>query len=114
MCGIAGILKVTGQPPDLAGLRRMLGMIRHRGPDEFGLYLDDHIGLGSARLSIIDLAGGQQPISNEDETLWIVFNGEIFNFLELRSQLLKKGHTFSTQSDTEVLLHLFEDFGPDM
>ncbi len=91
----------------------MLGMIRHRGPDEFGIYLDQMAALGSARLSIIDLSTGQQPICNEDGSLWIVFNGEIFNYLELRPELESKGHRFTTTSDTEVLLHLFEEFGPE-
>jgi asparagine synthase (glutamine-hydrolysing) len=92
-------------------LRRMLGTIRHRGPDEFGIYRDEHVGLGNARLSIIDLSGGQQPIGNEDSTLWIVFNGEIFNYLELRADLEARGHRFSTHTDTEVILHLYEDHG---
>ena len=90
----------------------MLAMIRHRGPDEFGIYLDGPAGLGNARLSIIDLSGGQQPISNEDGTLWIVFNGEIFNYVELRPELESRGHRFATHSDTEVLLHAYEEFGP--
>lgn len=112
MCGIAGILNsVPSDPPDEGILRRMLGTIRHRGPDEFGLYLGDDVGLGSARLSIVDLAGGQQPISNEDGTLWIVFNGEIFNYVELRAELEGRGHRFATHTDTEVIVHLFEDFG---
>lgn len=112
MCGIAGILHRAEDDSVHEGqIRRMLGMIRHRGPDEFGIYLGDKIGLGSARLSIIDLSGGQQPISNEDGTLWIVFNGEIFNYIELRRELETRGHYFITQSDTEALLHLYEDFG---
>jgi asparagine synthase (glutamine-hydrolysing) len=90
----------------------MLGMIRHRGPDQFGIYVDHAVGLGSARLSIIDLEGGQQPIANEDESLWIVFNGEIFNFLDLRAGLKAVGHRFRTKTDTEVLLHLYGDLGP--
>jgi len=90
----------------------MLGIIRHRGPDEFGIYLDQAVGLGSARLSIIDLSTGQQPIPNEDCTLWIVFNGEIYNYLELRDELERAGHRFSTHSDTEVIVHLYEDLGP--
>jgi len=90
----------------------MLAMIRHRGPDQFGIYRDNQVGLGSARLSIIDLAGGQQPISNEDETVWIVFNGEIFNYIELRPGLEAKGHRFATASDTEVIIHLYEEYGP--
>lgn len=94
-------------------IRQMLGMIRHRGPDEFGILLDGPAGLGNARLSIIDLSGGQQPISNEDGTLWIVFNGEIFNYVERRPDLEARGHRFTTSSDTEVLLHLYEEYGAD-
>jgi len=90
----------------------MLGTIRHRGPDEFGIYLGRDVALGNARLSIVDLSGGQQPIGNEDGSLWIVFNGEIFNHVELRAELEARGHTFSTHCDTEVILHLFEDYGP--
>lgn len=93
-------------------LRQMLSLLRHRGPDEFGLLLDHEAGLGNARLSIIDLAGGSQPIANEDESLWIVFNGEIFNYLELRAELEPRGHCFRTTTDTEVILHLFEEYGP--
>lgn len=94
-------------------MRQMLALLRHRGPDQFGIFLDQGVGLGSARLSIIDLSSGQQPIGNEDGTLWIVFNGEIFNYVELRPQLEARGHQFSTNSDTEVILHLYEDYGPD-
>ena len=113
MCGIAGIFNLETRDPVAEGtLRQMLGMIRHRGPDEFGIYLDGPVGLGSARLSIIDLSGGQQPISNEDGNLWIVFNGEIFNYVELRPELEARGHRFTTTSDTEVLLHLYEEYGP--
>jgi len=113
MCGITGILNVDrADAPAEGALRKMLAMIRHRGPDEFGIYLDRAVGLGSARLSIIDLGGGQQPISNEDGTLWIVFNGEIFNYVELRPELEALGHCFATNSDTEVLLHLYEEYGP--
>ena len=113
MCGIAGTLNLReAPPPDETTLRRMLAAVRHRGPDEFGIYLDGEAGLGSARLSIIDLSGGQQPIANEDETLWIVLNGEIFNYIELRPELEARGHRFRTRSDTEVLLHLFEEYGP--
>jgi asparagine synthase (glutamine-hydrolysing) len=114
MCGIVGILNLTtAHPIEEARLRQMLAMIRHRGPDQFGIYLDHRVGLGSARLSIIDLKTGQQPLANEDETLWIVFNGEIFNYIELRARLEMRGHRFATSTDTEVILHLYEDFGPD-
>lgn len=114
MCGIAGTLNLRqASPIREVDLRRMLAMIRHRGPDQFGIYLDDHVGLGNARLSILDLEGGQQPITNEDASLWIVFNGEIFNYLELRPPLEARGHRFATHTDTEVLLHLYEEYGPD-
>jgi asparagine synthase (glutamine-hydrolysing) len=93
-------------------LRQMLALLRHRGPDEFGILLDGEAGLGSARLSIIDLSGGSQPIQNEDESLWVVFNGEIFNYIELRAELEPRGHRFRTSSDTEVILHLYEEYGP--
>ena len=109
MCGIAGYLNLRNdEPPSALMLRQMLAMIRHRGPDQFGIYLDDEIGMGNARLSIVDLASGQQPIGSEDERFWIVYNGEIFNHRELRSELETKGHRFETHCDTEVFLHLYE------
>lgn len=114
MCGIVGVLNLREpQPVSESVLRQMLGMIRHRGPDEFGIYQDEWASLGNARLSIIDLSGGQQPISNEDDSLWIVFNGEIFNYPELQADLKRRGHRFKTQCDTEVILHLYEEYGPD-
>jgi asparagine synthase (glutamine-hydrolysing) len=113
MCGIVGTLDSSGEhPPDVGLLKRMLGIIRHRGPDEFGLYVDQRAGIGCARLSIVDLSTGQQPIPNEDKSLWIVFNGEIYNHPELRVELEQAGHRFSTRSDTEVILHLYEEMGP--
>jgi asparagine synthase (glutamine-hydrolysing) len=112
MCGIAGIVDLRGgSPPARAALERMLGALSHRGPDEFGLYRDRSAGLAHSRLSIIDLAGGQQPLSNEDGSLWIVFNGEIFNYLELRDDLERRGHVFRTRSDTEVIVHAWEEWG---
>jgi asparagine synthase (glutamine-hydrolysing) len=118
MCGILGALAVDRTDAvDTMVLRRMLGALRHRGPDEFGTYLfgEDtiRVGLGCARLSIIDLPGGQQPIANEDGSLWIVFNGEIYNHPELRRDLEQRGHRFRTRSDTEVIVHLFEEHGPN-
>ncbi len=115
MCGIAGIVGAGARDlaADRASMLRMLGLIRHRGPDQFGVYQDEFATLGSARLSIIDLSSGQQPIANEDRTLWIVFNGEIFNYVELRPDLEKRGHRFATTSDTEVLLHSYEEYGAD-
>lgn len=112
MCGIIGVLnQKEPEPVPIQVLHQMLAQISHRGPDETGFYRDAWIGLGSARLSIIDLTGGQQPIGNENGTLWIIFNGEIFNYLELRPPLEARGHRFSTNTDTEVVLHLFEDYG---
>ncbi|MBN2472494.1 MAG: asparagine synthase (glutamine-hydrolyzing) [Anaerolineae bacterium] len=114
MCGIVGVLNLTTPNGiDEIRLRQMLALIRHRGPDQFGIYRDSHVGLGSARLSIIDLSTGQQPIANEDRSQWIVFNGEVFNYVELRPALEARGHQFETTSDTEVILHLYEDYGPD-
>jgi asparagine synthase (glutamine-hydrolysing) len=100
-------------PPELDTLERMAGALRHRGPDEFGLYRDRHAGLAHARLSIIDLATGQQPLTNERGTLWITFNGEIFNYIELRDELVTRGHLFRTRSDTEVIVHAYEEWGAD-
>ncbi len=111
MCGIAGILARGGPPPTREALGRMAQAITHRGPDELGMYRDAEIGLAHTRLSIIDLTSGQQPMTNEDHTLWVVFNGEIFNYVELRAELVELGHTFRTHSDTEVILHAFEAWG---
>ncbi len=112
MCGICGIAVSRGGPPvSKEILHKMNETITHRGPDEDGFYVNDKVGLASRRLSIIDLASGTQPISNEDETMQIVFNGEIYNYRELRDYLEKHGHLFRTQSDTEVILHLYEEFG---
>jgi asparagine synthase (glutamine-hydrolysing) len=114
MCGIVGTLNLTKNAPvEERLLRQMLAMIRHRGPDQYGIYLDSMVGLGNARLNIIDLNTGQQPIANEDQSHWIVFNGEIFNYVELRPELEAQGHRFSTQTDTEVILHAYEEYGPD-
>ena len=114
MCGIAG--KVIFDPAAKiarADIQAMLQPIAHRGPDARGIYLDGNAGLGHVRLSIIDLNTGAQPMTNEDETIWVVFNGEIYNFQELREKLLAKGHVFRSQSDTEVIIHAYEEFGSD-
>ncbi|MEN6428934.1 MAG: asparagine synthase (glutamine-hydrolyzing) [Phycisphaerales bacterium] len=112
MCGIAGICAIeAGRDIDLTALTRMVGAVRHRGPESTGVYIDDRIGLGHARLRIIDLESGAQPIHNEDGTLWIVYNGEVFNYVELRAELEGRGHRFYTNSDTEVVLHLYEQEG---
>ncbi len=114
MCGIAGVFNFgNSQPVERARLERMVGALYHRGPDECGFLYDGNFAMGMSRLSIIDLSGGSQPIHNEDKSLWIVFNGEIFNYPELREILISKGHKFYTATDTEVILHAYEAFGQD-
>lgn len=111
MCGICGILKFNhSEPIQKEILDKMTDSLFHRGPDDRGIYIEGNLGLGIQRLSIIDIKGGHQPMHNEDSTIWLVFNGEIFNFQELRQDLIKIGHNFSTQTDTEVILHLYEQF----
>ena len=110
MCGISGIYRPTGSGVEPDQVRRMLTQIQHRGPDESGIYIGEGVGLGNVRLSIIDIAQGQQPMSTEDGALWIVFNGEIFNYVELREELTALGYKFRTGSDTEVLLLLFSHY----
>jgi asparagine synthase (glutamine-hydrolysing) len=114
MCGICGkfIYDREGVVPE-ALVKGMADTIAHRGPDDEGFYISGQIGLGFRRLSIIDLSGGHQPISNEDGTIWIVFNGEIYNYRELRHDLIAKGHVFKTKSDTEVIIHLYEEYGTE-
>lgn len=113
MCGIVGLVRNDGKAVDEGLLRRMNEAIRHRGPDEDGFYLKDNVGLAMRRLAIIDLSSGQQPIHNQDRTAWIVFNGEIYNYLELREKLEKLGHTFYTNSDTEAIVHAYDQYGTD-
>ena len=109
MCGIAGILN-PGSDGE-ASITRMISTLQHRGPDEAGVYVDPGVALGHCRLSIVGLDDGSQPISNEDGTLWIVYNGEVFNYPELKEELQIKGHLFKTGTDTEVLVHLYEEYG---
>ncbi len=109
MCGIAGI--ISPQPYEPPAMKRMLDALRYRGPDDEGTYFGQGAILGQRRLSIIDLGGGHQPIPNEDKTVWVVCNGEIYNYREIREELISKGHTFSTKSDSEVVLHLYEEMG---
>lgn len=114
MCGICGVLSL--RPGLLVReeiLRGMADALRHRGPDDEGYYREGEIGLGHRRLSIIDVEGGRQPLSNEDETIWITYNGEVYNFKILRERLKEKGHSFRTLSDTEVIVHLYEEIGED-
>ena len=113
MCGIAGIVNRHGHDVDARVLGRMCEAIRHRGPDEDGQYLKGATGLAMRRLAIIDLKGGQQPIHNRDRTAWIVFNGEIYNYLELRAKLEKRGHTFYTNCDTEAIIHAYDEYGAE-
>ncbi|RJQ55309.1 MAG: asparagine synthase (glutamine-hydrolyzing) [Nitrospiraceae bacterium] len=113
MCGICGYLNFDGKPVDQDSLLRMRDSMHHRGPDDAGIFMDELIGLGHRRLSIIDLAGGHQPMTNEDGSVIIVYNGEVYNFQELRQPLIDKGHAFKTRSDTEVIIHLYEEKGVD-
>src|SRR6266704_2652337 len=114
MCGIAGIVGIEpGYQAEPVEVHRMCQTIVHRGPDDEGIYAHGRAGLGMRRLSIIDLSTGHQPIHNEDHDLWVVFNGEIYNFPELRRELETRGHRFYTRSDTEVIVHLYEEMGSD-
>jgi len=112
MCGIAGFLLHNGKA-SVDSVRMMTDLIRHRGPDDEGIYTDGPCGIGMRRLSIIDLSTGHQPMSNEDGSIWIVFNGEIYNYQSLRDDLIGRGHRFTTNSDTETLIHLYEQEGTD-
>src|SRR3982750_2978733 len=129
MCGICGVVNFDGQPVDRRMLRRMADVIEHRGPDGEGFYFNEaspdeqagsqsqfdgaRVGLAARRLAIIDIAAGHQPLSNEDETIWAAYNGEIYNFNELRSELQALGHDFRTRCDTEVLVHAYEAWGDE-
>ena len=113
MCGIAGIVNADGGGVHSATIHRMCEQILHRGPDDEGIFVKDGAGLGMRRLSIIDVKGGHQPVFNEDRTAWVVFNGEIYNFSELRPELERRGHHFRTNSDTETIIHLYEEYGSE-
>jgi asparagine synthase (glutamine-hydrolysing) len=113
MCGIAGIFELGDRRVDAGDLRRLCGIIAHRGPDDDGFFTQGRVGLGMRRLSIVDLATGHQPIGNEDGSIWIVFNGEIYNHRALREDLITRGHRYRTQSDTETIIHLYEEYGRD-
>lgn len=113
MCGIAGLLQFNGQQPDEHIIQNMMDVIYHRGPNDGRMWIGDRVGLGFRRLSIIDVAEGAQPLSNEDDSVWIIFNGEIYNYMQLREDLLSRGHQFKTHTDTEVIVHLYEEYGED-
>src|SRR6202521_2789457 len=112
MCGIAGFYR-PGREANPAQVRAMCDTILHRGPDDQGTFTQNGCGIGMRRLSIIDLRTGHQPISNEDGSIWVVFNGEIYNYQQLRQDLIQRGHRFATNSDTETLVHLYEEEGTD-
>src|SRR3954470_4108725 len=112
MCGIAGFL-LRNREAGAAAVKAMCDQIRHRGPDDEGIHIDGGCGIGMRRLSIIDLSTGHQPLCNEDGSVWVVFNGEIYNYQELRQRLIQQGHRFRTHSDTETLVHLYEQDGVD-
>ncbi|MES0362053.1 MAG: asparagine synthase (glutamine-hydrolyzing), partial [Anaerolineales bacterium] len=112
MCGICGVVNAGNDSLiDKGILHQMCQTIYHRGPDDDGFYFDQQAGLGMRRLSIIDLVSGDQPVSNEDETVWVVFNGEIYNYKSLHADFVGKGHRFKTKSDTEVIVHAYEEYG---
>lgn len=112
MCGICGIINSDlNHNIDATLLGKMRDILSHRGPDDEGMYVNKNVGLAHRRLSIIDLSSGHQPMSNEDDTIWIVFNGEIYNYLDLREDLARKGHLFRTMSDTETIIHAYEEYG---
>jgi asparagine synthase (glutamine-hydrolysing) len=113
MCGIAGIVDLQGRSVEPSLVRRLCNVLAHRGPDDEGYHITGPVGLGQRRLAILDLAGGRQPMSNEDGTVWVTFNGEIYNFHELRERLGGLGHRFATGSDTEAIVHAYEEYGPE-
>src|SRR5918911_4062538 len=113
MCGICGVLSLGPEPIDPDALRAMTARLAHRGPDADGFYLRDGVGLGFRRLSIVDLQTGDQPMANEDESVWLIFNGEIYNHLDHRPGLEARGHRYRSRADSEAILHLYEEYGPD-
>ncbi|HEV2130724.1 MAG TPA: hypothetical protein VGR27_06455, partial [Longimicrobiaceae bacterium] len=112
MCGIVAVRRFDGAAVDGGRLREMRDLMFHRGPDDVDIYLDGPVGLGHRRLSIVDLSpAGRQPMCNEDQSVWLICNGEIYNFIELRAELRQRGHSFGSSSDSEVILHLYEELG---
>src|SRR5688500_8971817 len=114
MCGIAGIARTRAGPVSPEPLARMAAALRHRGPDGYGFYTASQVGFAHTRLSIVDVAGGAQPLTNEDGQIVVTFNGEVYNHPELRRELESRGHLFRTRSDTEVLVHAYEEWGAQM
>src|SRR5579884_1374462 len=113
MCGIAGFVTTARGVGSEAVLRQMTNRIRHRGPDDDGFYVDDFAFLGHRRLSIIDVAGGHQPMPNESATVWLIYNGEIFNHASIRPELERAGHRYKNRSDSETIIHAYEGYGPE-
>ena len=113
MCGICGVIQLDGKPVTQPLLRSMNDRLRHRGPDGAGYFIDGNVGLAMRRLSIIDIAGSDQPLTNEDESVALIFNGEIYNYRELRHDLSARGHRFRTEGDGETIAHLYEEYGND-
>ena len=111
MCGIAGVLSLAGKPVAQEEVEAMCDAMVHRGPNDAGYYVANDAVIGMRRLSIIDIDGGHQPVHNEDRTVWVVFNGQIYNFKSLRTSLERQGHCFYTDTDTEVIVHLYEQYG---
>src|SRR6266481_7709890 len=112
MCGIVGAIHFKEQPIEARLIEQMSNVLKHRGPDDAGVFVEGQVGLGHRRLKIIDLsAAGHQPMSNADETIWITFNGEIYNFLDLRKELERTGKAFASRSDTEVVVQAYEEWG---
>src|SRR5438128_12581802 len=114
MCGIAGVMSLDGRPVALEDVQAMCAAIFHRGPDDEGFFVGSDVAIGMRRLSIIDLHTGHQPLSNEDGSIWVVFNGEIYNFQTLRKEMISRGHSLKTHTDTEVIVHLYEEYGADL
>jgi asparagine synthetase B (glutamine-hydrolysing) len=113
MCGIAGVVRFSGPALPADGMRHLLRYLQHRGPDGEGVFTRERVTLGHRRLSIIDLEGGRQPMCNEDESVWITYNGELYNFAQLRAELIEAGHVFRSRCDTEVIIHAYEQWGPE-
>src|SRR5258707_6242583 len=113
MCGICGLSYSTNQKPERVLLEKMNAAIAHRGPDSDGFHVDSGVGLAMRRLAIIDVSSGDQPITNEDESIWIIFNGECYNYPEMRAELERRGHHLVTKTDTECIVHFYEEEGDD-